>query len=184
VAPLLALAAALATAFTLAGCSTARGGAQPGESASGARTIRAGCRQGQCSWLRIARIEATEARPEGELRRVIARRGTSLHPGGAIPDSASRARIRWEGAERTEYAFCSVQRPAVAFPDEGGSLLVHFLDLFDLAGYQQSSAVVYMAICHGSDRLPDPDRLRALGYRPGTRSEQLERQPVESLTRF
>ena len=60
----------------------------------------------------------------------------------------------------------------------------HFLDLFDLAGYQEASARLYMRMCHGLAALPPPRRLRALGYRPGTRNEQAELASVEALARF
>ena len=78
---------------------------------------------------------------------------------------------------------CSRVRPAYAFETETGGFLVHYLDLYDLAGYQMASATLYMRVCH--DRGPAGAAvLRRLGYRPGTRSEQTEGEHLEALTRF
>jgi hypothetical protein len=148
------------------------------------RVLQGGCRQGECSWLRVARIERVRGNAEGELRRVTGRRGTSRY--GGEPPRAWRAHlgVAWEPQERAEYAFCSRRRPAYAFPGGDGYIL-HYLDLFDLAGYQMASARMYMRICH--DRDFDPERLaplRRLGYRPGTRSEQVEDAAPERLADF
>ena len=45
--------------------------------------------------------------------------------------------------------FCSTARPAYAF-EEDGQLITHYLDLYDLAGYQQSSGLLYARFCHGN----------------------------------
>ncbi len=63
-----------------------------------------------------------------------------------------------------------------AFENEEGEIIVHFLDLLNLAGYQRAYAGQYMRLCHARARLPGPQALRALGHRPGTRSEQIERR--------
>lgn len=115
---------------------------------------------------------------------MVARSGTSIHGDGDVPEAAPLAAIRWDVADRSDYAFCSARRPAYAFPDGGGGLLVHFLDLHDLAGYQLASAGLYMRLCHGRSAVPDAEGLRRLGYAPGTRSEQIEGQSLDSLTRF
>lgn len=148
------------------------------------RVLPGGCRQGECSWLKVIRIERVRSNAQGELRRVIGRRGSSRYDGE--PPRAYRAgvRVAWDRRERAEYAFCSRRRPAYAFPDEDGYIL-HYLDLFDLAGYQMASAAMYMRICH--DRDFNPERLaplRRLGYRPGTRSEQVEGAVPERLADF
>jgi hypothetical protein len=148
------------------------------------KTILGGCRQGECGWLRIRTVEKVSAQPEGELRKMIVRRGTSHHPDGGIPEKASDARIEWDGADRPDYAFCSGSRPAYAFTDSDGTLVVHFLDLFGLGGYQMGSGSLYMRLCHGFDGLPDEKKLRALGYVAGTRSEQIEARDPEVMTRF
>jgi len=146
------------------------------------RTVRPGCRQGECSWVRVARVETQTSVPEGELRRIVARSGRSTHRGD-LPRRAADADIAWESSDSERFVFCSTQRPAFAFPGDGG-LIVHFLDLFDLAGFQLSSAALYMTFCHGREALPDEAALRALGYRPGTRNEQVEATGAEEMTRF
>lgn len=124
-----------------------------------------GCRQGQCIWVRYLDVRRSRVTPLGELRQV------RLRQAGA-PYGAPRSRLRWAAEPRTDYIFCSRTRPAVAFRSED-AFIIHFLDLYDLAGYQQSSARMYMRVCH--NREPANDRmLRRLGYRPGTRNEQVE----------
>ena len=173
------LAAGLLPLTALSSCATHHAGEPRAATALEGRTVLAGCRQRQCSWLRVMRVEQ-----ESELRRIVARRGSSSHREGDIPRRAADARIAWENEDRAEYALCSTRRPAYAFPSDGGDLIVHFLDLFDLAGYQYSSATLYMAVCHGRDALPAEAVLRSLGYAPGTRSEQIEATGPEALTRF
>jgi len=146
------------------------------------RVVLAGCRQGECRWIRIIALSRAAGVPQGELRRVSLRSGSSLHRDGRIPRDERRARIGWEAGTRTDYVFCSTARPAYAFQDEEGALVIHYLDLYDLAGYQMSSGSLYMRLCH--DRAPTPRTLRALGYRPGTRSEQVEGGSAADLTRF
>ena len=146
------------------------------------QTFLAGCRQGECGWLRIVRLAPAGSFAQGELRRLTARRGTSLHPDGALPETARDAEIEWQAQDRVDYAFCSLERPAYAFQSDDGAWVVHFLDLFDLAGYQFGSAGLYARVCHGSDGLPTEQRLAALGYRPGTRSEQVEAPDVAAMT--
>ena len=148
------------------------------------RILPGGCRQGECSWLRVARIERVRANAQGELRRVTGHRGTSRYDGEPPLVWRAGLRVDWDRRARSEYAFCSRQRPAYAFPSGDGYIL-HYLDLFDLAGYQMASAAMYMRICHG--RGFDPERLaplRRLGYRPGTRSEQVEDAPPDRLADF
>lgn len=146
------------------------------------KVLLAGCRQGECRWIRVLQLDRSASVPQGELRRVSLRSGSSLHPDGRIPRNARAARIDWETGTRTDHVFCSTARPAYAFQDEEGGRVTHYLDLYALAGYQMSSATLYMRFCH--DRTPIPRTLRALGYRPGTRSEQVEGAAAADLTRF
>jgi len=170
--PLVALLAALLAATP----AVARPG--PGQ------VILSGCRQGECSWLRVLRVENAGRVPQGALIRMGARRGTSTHLDGNLPVGARGTRIEWEPGEGGSYAFCSVRRPAFAFARAGERLLVHFLDLFDLGGYQEASGRLYMRLCHGRGDVPRAAVLRRLGYRPGTRSEQVEDATPETMTRF
>jgi hypothetical protein len=148
------------------------------------RTLRTGCRQGECAWLKVRRVETVRSVRQGRLVRLTALAGTSTHLDGNIPAGPARADIQWEKADRADYAFCSTRRPAFAFPSDQGGLIVHFLDLFDLGGYQITSASLYMRLCHGRPGLPSAGLLRSLGYRPGTRSDQVEGAGVEAMTRF
>ena len=146
-----------------------------------------GCRQGECHVTRVVRLESVSTHPQGELRRLTARGGVATYdPMGEPPETyAEGAGVRWEAADRSDYIFCSRERPAFAFPGEDGALIVHYLDLYDLAGYQLSSARTYMRICHDAQFDGDGSTLlRQLGYRPGTRNEQVEHGRPEDLTRF
>lgn len=150
------------------------------------RVILSGCRQGECAWLRVTRIETAARNAHGALRRLTGRRGTSRYRNGIPPSAYGRTvRVTWDARDRSEYAFCSTERPAHAFPDgDSGRYILHYLDLFALAGYQMSSATIYMRACH--DRTfdwEDSATLRRLGYRPGTRSEQVEDAAPEDLAR-
>ncbi len=140
------------------------------------QVLLGGCRQGECGWLRVISMSRVSRVPQGELRRIEIRRGNSPGPGRGRP------RIAWQAQTRTDYVFCSTARPAYAFEEEDGDLIAHYLDLFDLAGYQQSSGQLYARFCHG--RALSARQLRALGYRPGTRNEQIERGTPEDITRF
>ena len=154
------------------------------ETASAGTIIRSGCRQGQCSWLRVLGVADAENSAQGRLLRITARAGTSIHRDGSVPALPPQGAIQWEASDRTDYAFCSLRRPAYAFSDGEGGLIVHFLDFHALAGYQLASAGLYMRFCHGRETVPQRDALSALGYRPGTRSEQVESRDVGVLTRF
>ena len=148
-------------------------------------TLQVGCRQGECAWLRVVRVETAAATPRGELRRLVGRGGTSRYddePPEAYDPSVA---VSWETRDESSFAFCSAEGPAYAFADEGDGLILHYLDLFDLGGYQLASARMYMRLCHDSAfDSENPQALRALGYRPGTRSEQVENAAAEDLTRF
>lgn len=146
------------------------------------QVLLTGCRQGECAWMRISNLERVSGGPRGELRRLTHRIGSSRY--GDIEPPGARPNIEWQREERVDYLFCSRQRPAYAFPEDGGrSYLIHYLDLFDLAGYQQSSGLLFMRVCHNRG-LAGPAVLRRLGYRPGTRNEQVENARPEDMTRF
>jgi hypothetical protein len=183
---ILRTASASILAALLAACTpaaTGEGGA--GASAAAGSVIRSSCRQGECVWLRVTGQETVETLPQGELRRLVARRGTSVHLDGNVPERAPASGIEWQAADETSYAFCSQARPAYAFPSDDGSLTVHFLDLFNLGGYQTASAGMYLRLCHAIDEFPEDEKvLSGLGYRPGTRDEQVEAGSLQTMTRF
>ena len=137
------------------------------------------CRQGQCLWQRVVRLERS-----GDIVRLQSRRGTSVHLDGRLPRRARDARIEWQSADRSDIVRCSRQSPAFAFESEAGRFVVHFLDFHALAGYQYASASSYWRLCHGRSSVPSPAVLNRLGYRPGTRSEQLENLDRETVSRF
>lgn len=146
--------------------------------------IPTSCRQGECSWLRVVSVEPGMAGPEGRLIRMTARRGSSTHADGNLPAGPRGARIQWEEADEVGYAFCSTRRPAFGFAPQGEGLIVHFLDLYDLGGYQEASGRLYMRLCHSRGDVPRAAALRRMGYRPGTRNEQIENGTPETMTRF
>lgn len=154
------------------------------------RVILAGCRQGECVWMRIGEVTRVATVPQGELRRMNSLRGSSLHLDGNLPDRETDAAIEWEPETRADYAFCSVERPAYAFEekeDEGGrGLITHYLDLYDLPGYQTVSGRLYLRLCHGveGEAALETQALAQRGYRPGTRSEQTAGGAPEDMTRF
>ena len=161
-------------------------GATEIEAALAGRVLRKGCRQGQCAWLRVGAVEAVAAGGDGELRRLVGRAGRSVHGEADPPESHDESvPVEWEPRDSEAFAFCSTGRPAYAFRGSGGGWLIHHLDLFDLAGYQFASATMYLQLCHGRAFDPaDPEALRRLGYRPGTRRGQVEGADPRSLARF
>jgi hypothetical protein len=145
------------------------------------RVLLAGCRQGECGWVRVVRLESVSATPRGELRRITLRRGLSTDSG----DSPDPANVEWEAADRADYVFCSAERPAYAFPGDEGGYLIHYLDLFALAGYNMSTAGLYVRFCHDREfDFEDEAAVRALGYRPATRNEQVENARPEDMAAF
>jgi hypothetical protein len=145
------------------------------------QVLLAGCRQGECAWVRIVRLESVTTNPHGELRRITLRNGLSTDSG----DAPAPANVQWEARDRVDYAFCSAERPAYAFPADEGGYLIHYLDPFALAGYNMSTAGLYVRFCHGQAfDSEDEAAIRALGYRPGTRNEQVENARPEDMAAF
>ncbi len=141
------------------------------------------CHMMECSWSKPVSNVAVRSTRGGTLRKVVALRGTSVHRGDTYP-SAYRPSIRiaWEKAAAADYVLCSRSQPAFAFRS-GKRWVAHALNLFDLGGYNTASAIAYLRACHGVDYdRPDIDKvIRGLGYRPGTRSEQVEIARPEQL---
>jgi hypothetical protein len=131
----------------------------------------------ECRWER--RISNTVARttPRGQLRKYVVSSGMSVHRDNNPPSTYSQAiRITWERRPKTSYIFCSRSQPAFAFESGDGRWVAHALDLFNLPGFHTASAIIYSRACHGLDfnAANIETRLRRLGYRPGTRSRQIE----------
>jgi hypothetical protein len=145
------------------------------------QVLLAGCRQGECAWVRIVRLESVSTTIHGELRRITLRNGLSTDSG----DAPAPTNVQWEARDRADYAFCSTERPAYAFPADEGGYLIHYLDPFALAGYNMSTAGLYVRFCHGQAfDSEDEAAIRALGYRPGTRNEQIENARPEDMAAF
>jgi hypothetical protein len=143
----------------------------------------------ECTWSKPVSNVAIRSTPAGTLRKVVARYGTSVHRDDYPSRYSPSTRIRWEKAPNVDYVFCSRRQPALAFrgtPPGMGTRqdwTAHALDLFNLAGYNTASAVIYLRACHGVDLYRDDidKALRSLGYRPGTRSEQVYISGPEQL---
>ncbi|HEU0097944.1 MAG TPA: hypothetical protein VFQ67_04135 [Allosphingosinicella sp.] len=140
------------------------------------------CHMMECAWSKPVANVAVRTTPAGTLRRVSAIRGTSVHrddpPSGYRPS----IRIAWEKAASVDYVLCSRSQPAFAFRS-GRRWVAHAMDLFNLGGYNTASAIAYLRACHGVeyDRADIDEVMRGLGYRPGTRSEQVEIARPEQL---
>jgi hypothetical protein len=140
------------------------------------------CHMMECSWSKPVSNVAVRSTPRGTLRRIGAIYGTSVHRDDYPSRHEPSIRIEWQTKPAVRYVLCSRSQPATAFRS-GKRWIAHALDLFNLAGYNTASAVTYLRACHGVeyDR-SDIDRvIRGLGYRPGTRSEQVEIDRPEQL---
>jgi hypothetical protein len=140
------------------------------------------CRMMECSWSRPVSNVAIRSTSSGTLRKLTAFRGTSVYrdePPSGFDESIP---IEWEKRPSAQYVLCSPSQPALAFRS-GKRWIAHALDLFDLPGYHIASATGYLRACHGVDYdRPDIDEvIRGLGYRSGTRSEQVEISKPEQL---
>jgi hypothetical protein len=133
------------------------------------------CHMMECTWSKPVSNAAIRSSRGGTLRKVVSRDGASVHRDDYPSRFDSSLRIDWKKAPTTQYVLCSRSRPAVAFRS-GERWIAHALDLFRLGGYNTPSAVIYLRACHGVDYdRSDIDKvMRGLGYRPGTRGEQVE----------
>jgi hypothetical protein len=135
------------------------------------------CHMMECSWERRVSNAIVRTTPRGQLRKYVVSAGTSVHRDNRPPSAYSRSvRIAWEPRPKTSYIFCSKSQPALAFQSGNGRWIAHAMDLFNLGGYNTASAIIYAKACHGLDFNVSniETRLRRLGYRPGTRSRQIE----------
>jgi hypothetical protein len=133
------------------------------------------CRQMECSWSRPVSNVAIRSTAAGTLRKVTAFRGTSTYRDNAPSGFDESIPIEWQRPAAVQYALCSRSQPALAFRS-GNRWIAHALDLFSLPGYHRASAIAYLRACHrvDYDRQDIDIVLRRLGYRSGTRSDQVE----------
>lgn len=111
--------------------------------------LQISCRQGECRWQQIRRIERVRGGGGEVLRKLTSRSGMSTHDVYRTPPArySPRLRIAWEAAPRVEYVLCSKRRPATVFESDG-EFLVTRLGLANLGGYEYSAATLYMQVCH------------------------------------
>ena len=140
------------------------------------------CHMMECSWSKPVSNVAVRTTPAGTLRKVAAIRGASVHRDDYPSRYHASIRIAWEKDAKVDYMLCSRTQPAFAFRS-GKRWIAHALDLFSLGGYNTPSAIAYLRACHGVeyDRSDIDKVMRGLGYRPGTRSEQVEIARPEQL---
>jgi hypothetical protein len=140
------------------------------------------CRMMECSWSRPVSNVAVRSTSAGTLRKVTAFRGTSVHRDDVPSGFDESIPIEWQKPAAVQYVLCSPSRPALAFRS-GKRWVAHALDLFDLPGYHTASAIGYLRACHGVDyhREDIAKVMKDLGYRPGTRSDQVEIAGPEQL---
>jgi len=140
------------------------------------------CHMMECAWSKPVSNVAVRSTPRGTLRKVAAIRGTSVHRGDYPSRYDASLRIAWEKPASVDYVLCSRSQPALAFRS-GKRWIAHALDLFNLGGYNTASAITYLRACHGMDydREDIEKAMQGLGYRSGTRSEQVEIARPEQL---
>jgi len=160
----------------------------PAPAAPGVIMLR--CHMMECGWYRPLTSNAVRQGEGWSLLRVTARHGISVHRPGRRGGSHYPARyrrglpIRWDAQPRVGWVLCSPNTPVSIFRSEDGTWIAHKLNLFDLPGFAESSAYIYLDACHGlgRDALEDQPRLRELGYSDSEPSQQLElRTPEEIL---
>ena len=140
------------------------------------------CHMMECTWARPVSNVAIRSTARGTLRKVVSRYGASVHRDDYPSRYDASVPIEWRKAPTVQYVFCSRSQPAAAFRS-GRRWVAHALDLFTLYGYNTPSAVTYLRACHGVDydREDIEEVMRRLGYRPGTRSDQVEIARPEQL---
>lgn len=140
------------------------------------------CHMMECSWSKPVSNVAVRTMPRGTLRKVVAVQGTSVHRDDYPSRYLASIPIEWKKPAAIQYVLCSRSQPAFAFRS-GKRWVAHALDLFNLGGYNTASAIAYLRACHGVeyDREDIEKVIRGLGYRSGTRSEQVEIARPEQL---
>jgi|GEM_PF-3152400 len=153
------------------------------------RVIRLRCHMMECGWYQPLSSRAVRQGEGWSLLRVTARRGTSVHRPRSRRGSRYPARYRrglaiaWEDGPQEGWVLCSAALPVSMFASGDGSWIAHKLNLFDLPGFAESSATIYLDACHGlgPDALEDERRLRELGYSNAEPSQQVELRSPEDI---
>ncbi|PLK25625.1 SHOCT domain-containing protein [Novosphingobium sp. TH158] len=144
------------------------------------------CRQGECSWEKVLSVRTIQTTADGELKITESYVGSSRDDGTGTGAYSPKLAISWEKPVVQTYVFCSLKQPGLAFKDrwgEGG-WIGHLIDPYDTYGYNTSSVRTYMKACHGLDfyRKDITKVLQRIGYRPGTRNEQVELASPKDLS--
>jgi hypothetical protein len=146
--------------------------------------VRMSCRQGECMWQQLQKIERVRGDRASVLRKVSSRTGRSTYSvDGSPPAYGPRVRIAWE-RPGTDYVLCSKRRPATAFWDaDEKQWIVTRLNLTDLGGYQYAAANLYMLVCHNIAPARWSERgMRHMGY-GATPSDQTRHAKLAEMLR-
>jgi hypothetical protein len=144
------------------------------------------CRQGECTWEKVLSVRSLQETVDGELKVEETYVGSSRDDGTGTGRYSPKLAIAWEKPVVQTYVFCSLKQPGLAFKDRwgDGKWIGHLLDPYDTYGYNQGSVRTYMKVCHGLDfyRKDITKVLQRIGYRPGTRNEQVDLASPKDLT--
>ena len=140
--------------------------------------LRISCRQGECYWQQIQRIERVRGAKGEVLRKLTSRTGLSTHDLYREPPSrySKRIRVQWKAAPAVEYVLCSKRRSATIFESDG-AFVVTRLGLANLGGYENAAAALYMHACHNLARERwSEKRMPGMGY--GRQRGKQDRYPT------
>lgn len=150
--------------------------------------IRLRCHMMECGWYQLVSKEAVRSGEGFVLHRVTARRGSSVHRlrGRRPSDYPARYRpglaIEWDTEATEGWVLCSRDNPTSMFRNDDGGWIAHRLNLFDLPGHAESSAYIYLNVCHGlAPAALTERRLRALGYQASRTTQQYELARPEDI---
>lgn len=163
--------------------------AAPAPAPTRPRMVMLRCHQMECGWYQPLTSRAVRQGEGWSLLRVTARHGTSVHRPGSRGGSRYPARYRrglaiaWEDRPSERWVLCSPAVSVSMFRSDDGTWIAHKLNLFDLPGFAESSAYIYLDACHGLGReaLEDQPRLGSLGYSDSEPTQQLELPTPEAI---
>jgi len=109
------------------------------------------CHMGECSFTEIVNTKTIAARPGGTL---ISAKERSAVVKAPVKDGEPQYELvqppKFFGLVKVSYAYCSTDRPAFVFYDNG-KFYAHVLNVGDptgVSGYNTDSHLLYWAICH------------------------------------